>query len=387
MKTHSGLQDLSLLGGPLHRLGCRLHLVHGRSNTTALGVALGLLLWGILMALAFIEGMDYWMSSPLVVGVHVRLLVAIPLLFVCESLFDPCVTSFVRSLTRSGLVPTNSLQEFEGKISQLTRWKDAWLPEVICALLAAILWWYGTQLTRFGTTADYMTGRPATGATMTGQWYWTVCLTVFRFLILRWVWRLALWWYFLATLSLLPLRLIPVHPDGAAGLGYLGVVHAHFAPLVLAISASQTASFVEGFSAGTMPITAIYPAVSVTLLVDALLFVVPLLVFSPKLWACRLKGLDDYMRLAARYANLFDKKWAGTRVAADDQLLATPDFGTLVALRLVVAAAGDVRWIPASPRLLAQLTLAALLPMAPLLLLKYPVAELLQKFIERLSGI
>ncbi len=96
---------MSLLGGPLHRLGCRLHLVHGGANTTALGVVLGLLLWVILMALSFIEGTAHWMSSLLVIGVHVRLLVVIPLLFVCESSLDPCVTSFVRSVTRSGVVP------------------------------------------------------------------------------------------------------------------------------------------------------------------------------------------------------------------------------------------------------------------------------------------
>ncbi len=222
---------------------------------------------------------------------------------------------------------------------------------------------------------------------MSGQWYWTVCLTVFRFLMLRWVWRLVLWWYFIGSLSLLPLRLIAVHPDGAAGLGYLGVVHAHFAPLVIAISAGQTASFAEGVSAGTMPTTAIYSGVSVTLLVDALLFLLPLTVFSPKLWACRLKGLDNYMRLAARYANLFEKKWVGKGAAPDDQLLGSPDMGTLVALGHLAAAVGNVRWIPASPRLVAQLTFAALLPMAPLLLFKYPVGELLQKFVERLSGL
>jgi len=212
-------------------------------------------------------------------------------------------------------------------------------------------------------------------------------MTVFRFLMLRWLWRLCLWWYFLWSLTVLPLRLIPAHPDGAAGIGYLDVVHAHFAPLVIAISLIQTASFAEGISAGTMPFGAIYPAVAATLLVDALLFLAPLLILAPALWACRMKGRDDYVNLAERYVDRFDRKWMRTGAVPSDQLLGTPDLAPLVALRNVVENVSRVRWTPASPRLLTQLTIAALFPMAPLLLIKYPVAELIQKFIERLSGL
>jgi hypothetical protein len=387
MEVQTRLHDLSLLGGPLYRLGCRLRLVRRRTNTAALGVSIGLLLWIVLMVLAFIDGVGHWISSLLVVGVHVRLLAAIPLFFVGESLLDPCVTTCVRSITRSGVVPGSALEDLESKIARVTRWKDSWVPEAICALVAVLLWWHGTQLTRFGTTAEYIVGRPAFGRTLAGQWYGTVCMTVFRFLIVRWLWRLWLWWYFLWSLSLLPLRLVPAHPDGVAGIGYLEVVHAHFAPLVLAISAVQTASFAEGIFAGTMPVAAIYPAVAITLLVDALLFVAPLMIFFPKLWACRVKGSDDYASLAERYIGLFDRKWVGTGAAPDDQLLGTPDLGSLVALQRVAGVARNVRWTPVSPRLLTQLTTAALFPMVPLLLLKYPVAELLQKFVERLSGL
>ncbi|CAB3807957.1 hypothetical protein [Pararobbsia alpina] len=364
-----------------------MQLVHGRNRTSALGLALGLTLWIVLIALAMTEGLSRWIASPLAVGMHVRLLVVIPLLFLCESSVDPCVASFVRTLARSGVVPEGALPNLSSKIVRIVRWRDSWIPEAVCVLLAVILWWYGTKLTRFGTAADYMLDRPPVLSSLTGQWYWDVCLTVFRFLILRWFWRLLLWWYFLGSLCRLPLRLVPVHPDGAGGIGYLEIVHAHFAPLVVAISVTQTASFVEGVRAGTMPNDAIYPAIATVVLVDALLFLVPLAIFSPKLWACRMKGTEEYMRLAERYATLFDEKWAGTERVPDDKLLGAPDLNALVALKRVITEVGSVRWIPASPRLLSQLTIAAFLPMAPLLLLKYPLADLLQKFVERLSGL
>jgi len=81
MEEREGLKDFSLLGGPLHRLGCRLGLVRGGTNTVALGLALGALLWTVLVALALIEGVGHRLFSLSVIGAHVRLLVVIPLFF------------------------------------------------------------------------------------------------------------------------------------------------------------------------------------------------------------------------------------------------------------------------------------------------------------------
>jgi hypothetical protein len=46
----------------------------------------------------------------------------------------------------------------------------------------------------------------------------------------------------------------------------------------------------------------------------------------------------------------------------------------------------NMRLAPVSGKLWAQILIAALLPMVPLLLLKYPIAALAEKFITRLSG-
>jgi len=56
MEEPGRLEKYSLLGGPLHRLGQRLGLVREETNTVALGLALGLLSWSILLALAAIGG-------------------------------------------------------------------------------------------------------------------------------------------------------------------------------------------------------------------------------------------------------------------------------------------------------------------------------------------
>jgi hypothetical protein len=390
MEKRDGLADFSLLGGPLHRLGCRLGLVRDGTNTIVLGLVLGAVLWIVLLALALVEGVGHVLFSIEAIGAHVRLLVAIPLFFVCEAFIDPRCTAFVRDMVRTQVVPATARPALESEIARITRWKDAWLPEVFC-FLAALLWGLTIPNKNY---FDYLSGLAggsnpsAVGeTTWTSQWYWMVCMTVFRFLLLRWLWRLALWCVFLWRVSKLELRLVPTHPDRAGGLGYLELVHTEFTPLVAAISAVQSASLAQSIASGRMTFDAIYPGVAVILLADAVLFLGPLYVFSRKLWACKVKGMSDYSALAERYVSEFDRKWVGADPAPGEPLLGTADIQSLADLSDSVSIVRDTRLVPVSPSMLMYLAVAALLPLLPLALFKYPIADLLARFFARLAGL
>jgi len=387
MEESGRLENFSLLGGPLHRLGCRLGLVRGGTHTVRLGLALGLIPWVILMTLALIEGAGHPLFSTSVIGVHARLLLAIPLFFLCESLLDPRVTMFVRTIVRSEVVPRHALPALESEIARINRWKDSWLPEAICLLAAVLLSLFASQLHLSGTTAAYDPGRAATEVTMAGQWYLIVCLTLFRFLMIRWIWRFGLWCFFLWRVAKLKLHLVPTHPDGTAGLGYLEIVHAHFIPLILAISVVQAAMLAEEISSGTASFEAIYPAFALVLAVVAVLFLGPLFIFMPKLLACRVKGLSDYMVFGSSYVNGFNRKWLSAGDQDREPLLGTADLQSLADLGNSISVVREMRVVPISLNLLKNFALAALLPFLPLLLFKYPVAELAQKFFARLTGL
>lgn len=380
-----GRPGFSLLGGPLHRLGCRLHLVRGGTNTVALGFAIALLLWGVLVALALLEGAGRQLFSIAAVGWHVRLLLVIPLFFLCESLLDPRMAAFVRTIVDSGVVPRSAWPALQAEIARIERRKASWLPDTLCLAAAVALMLAAPMAQLPGTAMSYHPA--ASEATLAGQWYWWVCLTLFRFLVLRWLWRLVVWYGFLWRVSRLPLDLVPTHPDGAAGLGYLEVVHAHFTPLVSALSAVEAASFAEGVATGRTTFDALYPALATVLAADALLFVMPLLIFAPRLWACRVKGLGDYTIFASRYVEDFDRKWLPAASRDDKALLGTPDLQSLADLANSVNIVRNMRWAPVSRRLLIDLALAALLPLLPLLLLAYPIAELAEIFFTKLMGL
>jgi len=381
------IATFSLLGGPLHRLGCRLGLVRDGTHTIRIGLALGGALWAVLVALALIEGNGGRVFSLAVVAGHVRLLAVIPLFFLCESWLDPQAGKFVAMIARSEVVPATALPALRAAIACTRRWKDSWLPEAVCLLTVTLWSMYGSFMPMAGVTAAYDPSRFTSGVTMAARWYWVVCLPLFRFLILRWIVRIGLWAYFLWRVARLKLHLVPTHPDAVGGLGFLEVVHTQFLPLALAISAVQAGSFAEDLSSGTMSFEAIYPALALILIADVVLFLGPLLVFTPPLVVCRIDGLRDYMELAARYVNGFDRKWVRAEAPPEESLLGTSDLQSLADLSNSVNVVRGMRWIPVSSRLLTEFAIAALLPLLPLLLLRYPVVELVEMLFARLAGL
>ena len=375
--------EFSLLGGPLHRLASRAGLVRHGTNTFLVGVVVGLVPWLIGVLLAAAEGRLAQLFSMDVIGAHVRLLVAIPLFFACESMLDPQLGRFARYFARTGLLTGEALAAFETQLARTMRWRDAWVPEAAC-LAAAVLMALTSPNTPWGGVTS---GAAVEGAASLAGWWWFVGLTLFRFLLFRWIWRFALWCHLLWRLSRLDLRLMPAHADGRGGLAILGNVQSHLLPLVVAISAVLSASFAEDLVTGRAQLESIYLAFVATLLGASVLLLGPLAVFAPRLWACRQQGLHEYMELAARYASAFQRKWFDADAVPHEPLLGSADIQTLADLSTSVAIVRNMRVLPIGSKMLWALAGSTLVPMLPLLALEYPVATMIDQLINRLIGL
>jgi hypothetical protein len=381
------LPEFSLFGGPLHRLGCRMGLVRDGTNTVRLGVALALSVWPVLIVLALVQGVGEKIFSLGVIGGHVRFLVAVPLLFICETGVFPRMSEFVREIVKSGMVPKAELPELASLIRRVVRLNDSWISEALFFLVVFALPLIGpvaevaAKMGNWGNFSEQGEGR------LYGVgWYHGICLPLFRFLLMRWLWRLGLWWYFLWRVAKFPLRLVATHPDRAGGLGFLELVQDHFAPLTVAIGAVYSASFAEAISTGTMPFEALGRLVPIVLGMVALLFVCPLFLFSSKLWLCRVNGWSDYMAMASRYVDAFDRRWVLDETATGESQLGTSDLQSLADLGNSMNVVQGMRLIPTSRRLVLGTVGFVLLPMLPLLLLKYPIDQLAAKLLQTLTG-
>jgi hypothetical protein len=379
-------QDLSLLGGPFHQLGCRLGLVRHGTNTVLFGLAIGLFLWVVALVLVLVGGDIEGVFSLSVIGSHIRLLVAIPLMFVCEGMLDPRVSEFARLLVRWGLVPKEGAAALDSAIERVNWWQRSWYPDALCLVAAVVISVSAMHLRLGGNTTGFSPDNAAVGGAAAIWWYSVVCLPIFRFLMVRWLWRLGMWTYFLWRVSRLQLHLLPTHPDGVGGLGFLEVVHTQFVPLILGGSALRAGVVTEDVVTGAAAFDSIYVHMASILVVDAVVLLGPLLVLAPGIWACRVRGLRTYMGLAERYVRQFDSKWIGTAAPAEP-LLGTPDIQSLADLTNSVNNVRNMRVSPISMRLALTYLVAALLPFAPVLLLKYPITDLTQKMFTGLLGL
>jgi hypothetical protein len=363
-------------------------LVRAGTNTFRLGLVLAGLAWGVLVLLSLLQGTTHRVFSLALIAGHVRLLVAIPLFFLGETWVAPRVTEFVGNILDSGLVPEMEEPALAADIRHLDRIKDSWLAEAFFLLVAFAWPLIEIVVSLPGRTASWahVFGQTQGGPAWVAGWYMLFCLPLYRFLVLRWLWRLGLWWYFLRLTERLKLNLVPTHSDGVAGLGYLEVVHEHFVPLVLATSAVLSASFAEDIVAGAMAFEALYLLIPLVLLLNAVLFVAPLLVFSRKLWRCRAHGLDEYMAMASRYVHAFDHKWVRDKQASGESQLGTEDLQSLASLTAAVAVIHEMRLAPVSWSLVRILGISALVPLLPLFLLEYPVAQIAETLFRALAG-
>jgi len=372
-------ESVSLLGGPLFMLGRRLRLVRG-NNTIRLGIAIGFSLWILLVVVAVATQNTARAFSLAAIATHLRLLAVIPLMFITETLLDPHVAIFVRVAIASGLIPSSEYPALEHDLTRLKRLKNSNWPDALAALASAPLIALGASV--------FQVGWPWRA----GSWDHAALLslaiianvTIFRFLVFRWVWRLSLWAWLLFRISRMKLHLVPSHPDRAGGLGAVEVVQYQFLPLIAATSILLASTHAEALAKGLVPVTIIYAAACYAVGIGVVIVLLPLTVFSRALRRCRERGIAEYSVLASRYVTQFQEKWIVPDTPAD--LLGSADFQSLADLASGVDVVREMRTIPISLRLLIQVAIVSFLPMLPLSLFKQSVPDLLQKILLRLLG-
>ena len=92
------------------------------------------------------------------------------------------------------------------------------------------------------------------------------------------------------------------------------------------------------------------------------------------------------MEIASRYVFAFDRKWRLGDNPAAEPLLGTPDMQSLADLNNSMTLVREMRWLPAGRRLLICLSAAVIVPLVPLLFLKYQIKDLLTNLFQSMAG-
>lgn len=385
-----GLPEFSLvLGGPLYQLFRRAHLTGDHlEHLKRRLLLLPLLAWLPLLVLSALEG-NAWgprVQVPFLfdLDVHTRFLLALPLFIAAELVVHQRMRVMVSQFVDRGLVPSGELEKFKAAISSAFRLRNSVLAEV---LLVAIVYGVGVLfIWRSYAALDVAnwSGTTVTGQmhpTLAGWWYGLLSLPLIQFLLLRWYYRLFIWSRFLFQVSRLKLELVPTHPDGAGGLGFLGGVGQTFALLMIAqgaLLAGVLANriFIHGARLTDFKLEIIGWVALI------LCFVLgPLCLLLPTLADCKRVGLREYGALAQRYVREFDQKWLRGGAPSDEPLLGSADIQSLNDLSASYQNVREMKLVPVSRDALIQVVLIALLPISPLVLTMIPFSELLERLL------
>ncbi|HSD97844.1 MAG TPA: hypothetical protein VLB06_11970 [Sulfuricaulis sp.] len=380
-------RDFSLvLGGPLFQLLRRAHL---SDDALLLArqriIVISLLAWLPLLVLSVLEGQALGGGATvpflLDVEVHVRFLVALPLLIAAELVVHQRMRSVVKVFLGRNLIPESAMTRFDTAIASAFRLRNSVLAEVLLLITVyvvgvLIIW---RQYMALDAATWYATSSgQGTKLSLAGMWYGYVSLPIFQFLLLRWYYRLFIWARFLWQVSRIELSLVPTHPDRVGGLGFLSnIVHAF-----TLLAAAQGALVAGQIANRIFYLGAALPAfkIEIAVLVVFLLCVVlgPLLVFAPQLAHAKRKGLREYGTLAERYVREFDTKWLRGGAPVDEPLVGSGDIQSLADLGNSYEVVRTMRVAPVTKEAILQLAVATLAPIVPLLLTMMPLEQLLK---------
>jgi hypothetical protein len=380
--------DFSLvLGGPLFQLFRRSHLsddgldlVYRRLLIITLVAWLPLLLLATLGSSAGNAGRLSFLHD---VEVHVRFLIALPILVAAELIVHARIRPVVRNFVERHIVLPQDLPRFRRAIESAIKLRNSISTEIGLLLVvytAGVWFWQG----RIRVDASTWYGKPGGPWNLTpaGFWYVFVSIPIVQFLLLRWYLRLLIWFRFLWQVSRLNLKLIPTHPDRAAGLAYLGKSAYAFGPILFAQGAML---------AGLIASRVLYRGESLLsfklqaggfVAFFVLTILGPLLMFTPQMARAKRKGLADYGLLAQRYVESFEQKWILRNPAPSEELLGAADIQSLADLGNSYALVREMRSVPFGLEDITRLAAATAAPLLPLLLTIFSLEELIMRIIK-----
>jgi hypothetical protein len=376
-------------GGPLYQL-----LRRSKLSDDALSlqrrriIVITLLCWLPVFLFAALEGslLGGTVTVPFLLDwdYHIRFLVSVPLLIMAELLVHRRMLPLTKQFHLRHLIPDSAVEQFNAAITSALRLRNSAPAELLLILLVYIIGilYVWPRYIALDTATWYAT-LTATGSSLSlaGKWFVYVSLPIFQFLLIRWYFRLFIWTRFLWQVSRIKLNIIPTHPDGVGGLGFLGAVVITFAPLLMAHGAQ-----VAGLIANRIfyrSATAHEFVLEIAFLIGFLmcLLFVPLLVFSPQLERAKRKGISEYGALASRYVEEFDEKWLRSSVPPQEPLVGSADIQSLADLGNSFGIVRSMSIVPFTKGLLLQLAFFTVVPLAPLALTMMPMEELLKKLL------
>jgi hypothetical protein len=370
-------------GGPLHRLLAALGL--GERHSGGRAALFAAVAWLPLFVLSAVDGQAPSLLVDPVVAT--RFLFALPLLVAVELPIDTALGQALASLDAAGLITDPQRPRFAAAARATARLRDSLIAEGLClagALALGLLGVHdGAPVASWALSARHLAplGSTASASSLAGRYSELVSQPLLLLIALRWLWRITLWTLLLWRSGRRIVTPAPLHPDRMGGLRFLAFSHVLFAPIALAVAAMVAAGLGARMVRGGESLSSLRDAIIVTVVLLALLFVMPLFGFVPALGNAKRRALAEYGAWCGRYALAYERRWLHT---AGPVPLANEAVSTHCDLGHSFATVDGMAILPVDRRALAVLVVAAALPMLPLVALQMPLTKVLREVLSAL---
>ena len=346
-------------------------------------MALTLIAWLPLLVLSTLTQAASRLSFFHDVEVHVRFLIALPVLIAAELIAHSRLRPVVRRFVDRRIVLPEELARFNEAIDSAMRLRNSIVLEVgllvFVYTVGLLVWQVRVQP---GTSTWYHIAGGRWNLTPAGFWYVFVSIPLLQFILLRWYTRLFIWFRFLWQVSKLNLHLVPTHPDRCAGLAFVGKSAYAFGPILFAQGTMLAGVIARRVLYTGESLLSFKLQVAGFVVFFVLVVLGPLLMFTPKMAGAKRKGLADYGLVAQRYVDGFERKWVLGEHAPSEELLGSGDIQSLADLGNAYAMVREMRPVPFGLDDMTRLAAATAAPLLPLLLTIFSPEELLLRVVK-----
>ncbi len=318
-------------------------------------------------------------------GVFSRALLGFPLFILSEPFADFVIRRMLGNFPNSGLVRDEDRAKFVDVLRSVERLRDSWVAWLIMLGLVALSIVMATQRGGVEDVDALVWSTSLLDLDFGAQWSIYVVRPLFLLMLLVWLWRVVLCWVLFHRIAQLDLRLVPSHPDGAGGLGFLEPFPIAFSAVSLAISAVLCSYAGHHIHAHGAHVADFQPLLISIALGLCALFLAPLGAFSPALRRCRLRARFQYGKLAGRFVQGLHAKWVDGEKLPDDPILDAPEIGPAADVATLYEMGTRMRPVPIGKMSLIAVLVPAVIPMLVVISLEVPLKEIFLKVLGALA--
>ncbi len=318
-----------------------------------------------------------------------------PLFIIAERVVSTSTRGAALRFASHGVLRDEDAAQLDHLHLQIERARRRDYPEIICLIYACTFSFFAIYTQCFDHVETWHAVGPdlAQRLTLTGIWALCVALPIANYIWVRWVWKIAMWCWYLLKISRFPLQLLATHPDRTGGIGFLSEVQSKFGILLLAYGLGNVAAVTAyklTIEQSSIHVLSVWAGIVGFVVGAPLLFLIPLFFFTKQLARTKRRAIELFEERAMERAGAFEQKWLKAVQTGELGELSGSDLAGLNNLNNIFDRIQHMRVVPFDLRSIGELFASAMGPMLPLLpyldVLPEPIIKMIEQTLKLLKG-